>query len=252
MSELIQTSREGSRLEICLNRPGKRNALTSAMYDALSEALTQAEANPAVVTIIISGAGDAFCSGNDLVDFQQTPPKGAKGPVARFLKALFSCSKIIIASVNGPAAGIGATMLLHCDHIIAHCNASLNYAFVKMALVPEAGSSLLLPRTIGYLRAAHLMLTGDPISASEAKELGLINQVVDDENPINAAREFAARLDGLPPQALLAIKRLLRSSTMSLEARMVEESAALGAQLASPEFAQAVSAFIGKRPPVYR
>jgi enoyl-CoA hydratase/carnithine racemase len=221
------------------------------MYIAMAEALAEAEADPAILSVIIGAHGSAFCAGNDLVDFQMNPPKGSDSPVSRFLTAISTSSKVVIAAVQGVAVGVGATMLLHCDHVVIAEDASLQFAFVKMALVPEAASSLLLPRAVGPLKAAELMLTSVPLPGREAAELGLVSRVVPTGDQVVEARAFAERLDGSPPEALRATKRLLRSDVTGVAERMAEEGALFRRQLGSPEFAEAVRAFMEKRTPVF-
>lgn len=249
MPEHVRTSREGSRLDIVIDRPAKKNALTVAMYEALSDALARAEEDDGILSVVIASEGGVFSAGNDLQDFMAQPPLGPDAPVMRFLAALAGCTKVVCAAIQGPAVGVGATMLLHCDHVAAARSASIQFSFVKMALVPEAGSSLLLPRFVGPLKAAELMLTGDAVPAEEAERLGLVSRVVADGEERAAARAFAARLDGQAPKALRETKRLMRSETMGMADRMAEEGAVFAAQLRGPEFKEAVTAFLAKRAP---
>ena len=151
-------------VEIRLNRPDKKNAVTSAMYAAIAAAIEQAGSDKAIRAILFSGAGDAFCAGNDLNDFL-SKPMTAESPVLRFLAAIAATPVVMIAAVQGACVGIGATLLLHCDHVVAAATTTLQYNFVKIALVPEAASSLLLPRAVGRLKAAELMLLGEPVEA---------------------------------------------------------------------------------------
>lgn len=247
----VEVVREGSRIEAILNRPDKRNALTGDMYVAMADALVEAEEAPEVLAFVIGGRGATFCAGADIVDFRTNPQGEADGPASRFLAAIASSSKVVIAAVHGAAVGVGSTMLLHCDHVVAADDATLRFAFVNLALVPEAASSLLLPAAVGRLKAAELMLTGDPLPATEALVLGLISRVVRTGSQLDAARAFAVRLDGLPPEALRATKRLLRSETAGISDRMAEESVIFRRRLASAEFREAASAFIEKRQPVF-
>lgn len=251
MAEYVEIVRRGASLEIHLDRAEKRNAVTGAMYAAMTEAMTAAEGQADVVSILFAGRGDGFCAGNDLADFLSTPMT-ADAPVLGFLKAISSTSKVMIAAVQGPCVGIGATLLLHCDHVVAAASARLAFNFVKIALVPEAGSSLLLPRAVGRLKAAELMLLGEPVLADEAMRIGLVSRVVAEGEQLAAAQAFADKLEALPPEALLAARRLLNGSSRTVEARIAEEVGVFGKQLRSPEFKEAVAAFMQKRPPNYR
>lgn len=251
MAQNVEIVRRGASLEIHLDRPEKKNAVTGAMYAAMAEAMFAAEAQADVVSIMFAGRGDGFCAGNDLADFLSTPMT-ADAPVLAFLKAISTTSKVMIAAVQGPCVGIGATLLLHCDHVVAAPSARLAFNFVKMALVPEAGSSLLLPRAVGRLKAAELMLLGEPVLADEALRLGLVSRVVGEGEQLEAARAFAERLEALPPDALMATRRLLNASSRTVEARIAEEVGVFGKQLKSPEFKEAVAAFMQKRPPNFK
>jgi enoyl-CoA hydratase/carnithine racemase len=252
MSELVQVTREGARVEIVLNRPERKNALTGAMYSSMAHALADAEADPGVLAVVFAAHGSTYCAGNDLMDFQTNPPTGAESPVLQFLHALSTSSKVVIAAVQGAAIGVGATMLLHCDYVVATEDAALHFSFVKMALVPEAASSLLLPRAVGPLKAAELMLTGEPFPVREALAAGLVSRVVPADQAIAAARAFAAKMDGAAPEALRHTKRLLRNESTSVRERMAEEGEIFRRQLASAEFTEAVRAFMEKRAPEFR
>lgn len=252
MTDAIEIIRNGSCTEIHLNRPERKNALTGAMYTAIAAAFEAAEEDRNITSVLIAANGDTFCAGNDLNDFMAAPPSGGESPVARFLKAISTSTKIIIAAVQGPAVGVGGTMLLHCDHVVAAEHTSIHFSFVKMALVPEAASSLLLPRIIGHLRAAELMLTGDPVAAEDACRLGLINHVVGKGEQLAHARAFAAKLDDRPPEALLLTKALLKSASTDVAARMAEEGKVFADRLRSPEFRESATAFMEKRKPNYK
>jgi enoyl-CoA hydratase/carnithine racemase len=248
MTEHCTIAHRGTGLEIQLNRADKKNAITSAMYAAMADAMTKAEADPNIRSILFSGAGPAFSSGNDLQDFLSAPMTG-DSPVLAFLDALAKTTKVLIAAVHGNCVGIGATLLLHCDHVVAGPSAAIAFSFVKMALVPEAGSSLLLPRAVGRLKAAELFLTGDPVMADEAAQLGLVSKVVREGEQLAAARAFADRLSLLPPEAIRATRALLLSDEGTLLARMAQETAVFRKQLATPEFREAVAAFTQRRAP---
>ena len=252
MSEHILVSRADGVCEVQLNRPEKRNALTLAMYGGLIDALNEARADDSIRVVLVSGAGSSFTAGNDLNDFisQSGGPTGPgnfneSNNAVRFLESLRSFRKVLIAAVHGQTVGIGVTALLHCDLVVAARNTQMSMPFVKLGLVPEAGSSLLLPRLVGHQRAAELLLLGKPFDAAEALQMGLVNRVTEDAALMDEARKLARTVAQQPPGALLAAKRLMRSET-GLGARMQEELEAFRAQLGSEEFKAAVQAFFAK------
>ena len=245
MSDQILVSRADGVCELQLNRPEKRNALTLAMYGAIVDALNEARADDSVRVVLVSGAGASFTAGNDLNDFLTQGDFSESNNAVRFLDTLRSFRKVLIAAVHGQTVGIGVTALLHCDLVVAARSTQMSMPFVKLGLVPEAGSSLLLPRLVGQQRAAELLFLGRPFDAAEALQMGLINRVVEDAVLMDEARKLARSVAQQPPGALLAAKRLLRSET-GLGARMQEELEAFRAQLGSEEFKAAVQAFFAK------
>ncbi|WP_035693308.1 enoyl-CoA hydratase [Azospirillum halopraeferens] len=236
-------------LEIRLNRPEKRNAITNAMYAAMADALERAAADPAIRAVLFSGAGDGFTGGNDLQDFLSAPPLGEDSPGWRFLTALRDAPKPLVAAVHGSAVGIGTTMLLHCDLVYAGRSARLALPFVRLGLVPEAGSSLLLPRLVGHQKAAELLILGEPFDADTAQALGLVNRVVEDEALPAAARAAAAAIAALPAAAVRETKRLLKRGAPGLTDCMEEEIRVFRDRLRSAEFRETAAAFLEKRPP---
>ena len=248
MTDLVTVSNRGSTVEIELNRPDKKNAITSDMYAVMADGLEQADADSSVRSVLISGAGSAFSAGNDLQDFL-AGSMDDNPPVLRFLRALSGATVPVVAAVQGPAVGIGATMLLHCEHVVAAADTMLQFPFVSMALVPEAGSSLLLPRVTGYLKAAQILLTGEKVDAEYALALGLVSRVVPVGEQVDAARQFTDGLAGQPPAAVRLTKKLLRDDTAGLDARIGTELVLFKERLASPEFVEAVTAFMEKRQP---
>ncbi|MBV8337846.1 MAG: enoyl-CoA hydratase [Alphaproteobacteria bacterium] len=249
MPQEISVDRIGHALHIRLDRPDKRNAVTRSMYEAMTEAIAIAEVDPAIRAVLFSGAGDAFCAGNDLNDFVADPPSGMDSPAFRFVSAISTAQKVLVAAVHGAAVGIGTTMLLHCDLVVAARNAKLSLPFVALGLVPEAASSLLLPRAAGYRRAAELLLLGEPIDAETALRWGLVNRVVDDERLIDVGMELAARAALLPPSAVRLTKQLLKDDRVGVAIRIEQEADIFVDRLNSPEFQEAASAFFEKRPP---
>ena len=247
MSELIDVSVTGATVQIRLNRRDRRNALTTEMYDSLTDTLVAAEANPKTAAVVLSASGVGFCAGNDLQDFLSAPPTGEDAPVARFLSTIAGLTVPVVAAVHGAAVGIGATMLLHCDYVVADSSARLHYAFVPLGLVPEAASSLLLPRALGHLRAAQLLLLAEPITAEQAHQFGLVTEVVEAGNHLARADQIAAKLARQPTRALRLTKQLLRSNEDTVTGRLREEMAIFRQQLGGPEFASAVAAITQRR-----
>ena len=235
-------------LHIHLDRVPKRNALTRAMYGTMSDALAEAERDDAVRVVLFSAAGATFCGGNDMNDFMAEPSEEAGRPAARFIRALCEASKVLVAAVQGSAVGIGATMLLHCDLVVAARSASLVTPFINLGLVPEAASSLLLPQVVGDRRAAAMLLLGEPVDAETALHWGLVNRVVDDEALGEAGLALARAVGARPAAALRMTKRLLRGDLEAMERRIAAENEMFGRQLASPEFREAAAAFLNKRP----
>src|SRR5256885_9931005 len=181
MSAQILISRADGVCEVRFNRPEKRNAITFAMYEALYRGLREAQADAAVRVVLLGGEGAGFCAGNDLNDFLTGPPFSAEHPVMGFLHTLATFEKPLLAAIHGQTVGIGVTLLLHCDLVVAARTAQLSMPFVALGLVPEAASSLLLPRLVGQQRAAELLLLGKPFDAATAERLGLVNRVVRSE-----------------------------------------------------------------------
>jgi enoyl-CoA hydratase/carnithine racemase len=245
----ILTEREDGVLRVRIHHPDKKNALTLAMYAALTAALDEAHRDAAIRVVVLTGSGDNFTSGNDIADFLAAPPTGEDSPVFQFLAALRQFEKPLVAAVNGLAVGIGVTMLLHCDLIYVRAGATLLMPFVNLGLCPEAASSLLLPRQIGYPRAAELLLLGEPFSAEQALEWRLINAIgADAEATLDLALAKARRLARQPAAALRLAKALLKRTdadavreTIALESRHFIE------QLSSPEAAAALRAFVERR-----
>jgi enoyl-CoA hydratase/carnithine racemase len=244
----IETSREGSALIIHFARPAKKNALTIAMYERLNEALADAAQDKAVRAVVFGSTGETFTAGNDLADFMQNPPTGSDSPVFRFIMALASFEKPLIAAVDGKAIGLGLTMLLHCDFVYATDRASLVAPFVNLGLVPEAASSLLLPKLIGHARAAEVLLLGEPISAQQALSWGLVNALVTPDQLMPKALSTAQKLAERAPTAVKLSKALMKDAAV-VKARMEQEGAHFVAQLQSPEVGEAIGAFFEKRKP---
>lgn len=249
MTDLIKTTIAGGVLTLVMDRPEKKNALTDAMYGALADALEAAQDDAAVRVIVIRGEGDMFTAGNDLGDFAKVAA-GAMGErqVGRFLAALTTNAKPLVAAVQGRAVGIGTTMLLHCDYVILSDDAQLTTPFVNLALVPEAASSLLLPERIGHLRAFAMFGLGEAVGAADAVAWGLANRAVPAGELVAAASEIAAQLAKQPPGALVAAKKLTRR-VPAIAAQMEVEAAEFAARLKTPEAREAFTAFAERRAP---
>jgi enoyl-CoA hydratase/carnithine racemase len=246
----IATLREGAIQRIAFDRPARRNAITGAMYDALAAAFRDADEDDAVRVIVIHGQQDAFTAGNDLEDFLRAPPLTDDTPVFRFLRAMSAVRKPIVAAVNGPAVGIGTTLLLHCDLVYAGDNARFQLPFVSLGLVPEFASSYLLPLVAGYHRAAELLLLAEPFDASRAMECGFVTRVVPAAETLAVALRNAERLAALPPRSVRLTKELLKSGHReAVQARIATESAHFRAMLTGSAAREAIAAFMEKRKP---
>lgn len=249
MADHVVVSNAGRVLRIEINRPEKKNALTRAMYSSLADTIERSESDPEIRVVILGGAGDAFTSGNDLRDFLEAPMMGQGNPVMRFLSVIAQARKPVIASVNGLAVGVGVTLLLHCDLVYAAEDSSFQLPFVNLGLVPEAASSLLLPRLVGHQRAAELLFFGERFDAPTARRLGLVNSIHPRAALDQVVAERAAALAAKPPQALRLTKQLLKAGALHADvaARLEEERAHFERQLGSPEAREAMSAVLEKR-----
>jgi enoyl-CoA hydratase/carnithine racemase len=245
MTGHVLVSQADGVCELRLNRPEKRNAITLAMYETLWAAMVEAEGDDSIRVILVSGAGAGFTAGNDLNDFVAGPPVGDDHPTLRFVRLLPKIRKVLMAAVHGATVGIGTTLLLHCDLVLAGSSARLSMPFVNLGLVPEAASSLLLPRLIGQQRAAELLLLGTAIDSQTALNFGLVNRVVEDDKLLEEARALARDVAGKPPGAVRATKQLLRSET-GVTARVEEELRSFQERLGSVEFKNAAQAFFNK------
>ena len=240
---------DGPIMALRLDRPDKKNAITVAMYAALADAFERAAADEDIRVVTIAGQGGLFTAGNDLADFIAARPEGEDMPVFRFLRAIAACPKVVIAGVEGLAVGIGTTMLLHCDLVLAAPGTTFSLPFVDLALVPEAASSLLLPRLIGRQRAAKHLLLADPFDAETALSYGLVTEIVPADALDGRVRETAARIAAKPPEAVRLTKQLLTAPDDGVAERMAAEGALFGERLASAEAAEAFAAFFEKRKP---
>jgi enoyl-CoA hydratase/carnithine racemase len=248
MAEIV-TTRDGAVQRIQLNRPDKKNAITTAMYAALADALGAADADRSVRVVLLHGAGDAFTAGNDLADFLANPPQGEDRPAPRFLHAISHATKPIVAAVHGVAIGIGTTMLAHCDLVYAAAGTRFHLPFVNLGLCPEGASSVLLPLAAGYQRAAELLMLGEPFDAASAREIGLVTEIVPGPELVAVAGATAQKLAAKPPESLRLTKQLLKRPLMAqIEAAIATELQAFAERLGSPEAKEAFAAFLAKRP----
>ncbi|WP_313801605.1 enoyl-CoA hydratase-related protein [Sphingobium sp.] len=250
MSEGIAIVEHQGVIEIHIDRPDKKNALTAAMYRAMTAALADASARAEIGVVLFAGKGDAFCAGNDLKDFM-AGPQGGEAAFA-FIRAIAAFDKPIVAAVQGLAVGVGTTMLFHCDLVYATPDARFIMPFVNLGIVPEAGSSLLAPATLGHAKAASMLLLGEPMDADTADRAGLVTAIVPAAALLDHARQKAALLMTRPPQALAATRRLMKGDPAALMQRIEEEARLFREALQSAEAQEAFAAFFEKRPPVFR
>jgi enoyl-CoA hydratase/carnithine racemase len=245
MTKDIEIAREGAVMSAAFARPGKKNAITGAMYEALIEAFEEAERDASVGAFVISGKGGVFTAGNDIADFLAVASRAAGDfPAWRFVSKLAEFEKPLVAAVDGLAVGVGTTLLFHCDLVYATPEARFQTPFVNLGLVPEAGSSLLAPQRFGRAKAAELLLLAKPFSAEEAQALGLVNAVVPQAELLAVAMGKAAELAAKPRAALIATRRLMRGDAEAVKARMGEERHAFAEALKSDEARAAFEAFL--------
>lgn len=244
--DVLAELREGV-LHLTINRPDRKNALNKAVYLALSKHLAEAESSAEVRVLLLSGAGGCFTSGNDLHDFVGDPDlTSLDNPVIRFMKGLATFPKPIVVAVEGVAVGIGTTLLLHSDMVYASPETNFSLPFVNLGLCPEYASSFLLPRLSGHVKACEWLFLGEFFSAQDAKEGGIINQVVDD--PLAVAREQCLKLASKPPAALRSSKALIKAPMLAQIDEVIKaEVKVFGEALNGKEFSEAVTAFFEKR-----
>ena len=246
MSDVISSKSAEGVLTLSFNRPAKMNAITREMYGALATGLNEAAGDFSVRAVIITSEGDHFTAGNDIKDFMENPPTSDDTEVAKFLGSLLNFPKPLLAAVKGNAVGVGTTMLLHCDVVLASPSANFSMPFTSLGLVPEAGSSYLFPLLVGYQRAARIFMTGETFGAAEAKEMGLVSTISDDvvAETIKIANQIAQQ----PPQAIINTKALLKASKHdAVEAVMKAEFQLFSMALQSEEAMMAFMNFMSKK-----
>ncbi len=248
MSDTLLTNLEAGVLTLTFNRPQKKNAFTGEMYDAAAHALLDADSNDAVRVVVLTGSAGAFTAGNDLKDFLENPPAGEDSPVFRFLRALAHHSRPVVAGVDGVAVGIGTTLLLHCDYVVASERALFSMPFVNLGLSPEGASSVLLPRVAGMALASELLMFGDPFDAATALRAGIINQVVPEASLAEVVQKRAATLAAKPVESLRLTKRLLREPLRAtVDDALSREGELFVWRLGSAEAREALNAFLAKK-----
>ena len=249
----ILTEGTGSILRVTVNRPAKKNAMTSAMYNAMADVFDNAAKDDDIHVVIWNAAGDSFSAGNDVEDFLKNPPGPGESPQARLGNALLNLDKPVIAVVKGAAIGGGTTLLTHCDFVYAGESAKFQLPFVNLGLVPEFGSSWSLPARFGYIRAAELFMLAQPFNAELAAAIGLVTRVVPDAELSATATQTAEKLAAKPIGALRATKKLLRgSSREQVEQAIKSETVEFSSRVRSAEVKEVLTAFMEKRPPNFK
>jgi len=247
---LIRARTENRIAFVELARLDKKNALTGEMYGQLADAIAGADRDAQVRVVLLHGAPDCFCAGNDVGDFLKRPPLVEGSPSARFFVAMQELRKPMVAAVGGPAVGIGTTMLLHCDIVYAASNARFQLPFVPLGITPEFGSTYILPLLAGYQRAAELLLLGQPFTAEKAREIGIVTAVVSPDQLFVEAEKAAAALAALPPQSVQLTKQMMKKRHAQIVRETIaEEVKVFGERLGSAEAKEAMSAFLEKRKP---
>ncbi|MGE0628650.1 MAG: crotonase/enoyl-CoA hydratase family protein [Hyphomicrobiaceae bacterium] len=247
----IESSVSEGIQSIRLTRAAKKNALTAAMYAALTRALKDGDQRKDVAVHVLLGSGGVFSAGSDIGEFQARAEGRADltAPVMAFIRALPSVEKPLVAGVDGLATGIGTTMLLHCDLVYATPSAQFRTPFLDLGLVPEAGSSLLAPRVMGHQRAFELLALGEAFDAERAREAGIVNRIVASDDLEATVHRAAGRLAAKPPEALRLCRQLLRGDAADVRTRIEDEIAIFAERLVSPEAREAFAAFLEKRVP---
>ncbi len=245
-AEIVVTDENGIRI-VRMNRPDKKNALTQPMYAELTRALSEAETSEAIRCVVLTGSPGAFCAGSDISDFQKRAEGGLKPITVEFLHALVRNPKPLLAAVDGLAIGIGTTMLLHCDYVVATATATFATPFTKLGLIPEAASSLLGPMRMGHARAFALLVMGRSMSADEARAAGLINAVVDADDLEKAVLQAAREVASLPAGAVALARKLMRGDLDELSRRVDTEAMHFKERLQSDEARAAFAAFFARK-----
>ena len=245
MSEILR-KQEGNILVLSFNRPAKMNALTRSMYSGLATGLNEAAGDFGIRAVILTSEDQHFTAGNDISDFMNNPPTSESSEVSQFLESLLNFPKPLIAAVKGNAVGVGTTMLLHCDVVVASPSAKFSMPFASLGLVPEAGSSFLFPQLVGYQRAARIFMTGESFDAPSAVEMGLVTSIEND--PVKEAMRIAQQIAEQPPQAIINTKALLKAKSHdAVAAVMKAEFEIFAMALQSEEAMEAFMKFMSKK-----
>jgi len=249
MTDQVLVTDDGAVRTIRMNRPEKKNALTSVMYDAMAEAIETAGGSSGIGSILIAGVPGAFSAGNDLQDFLKAAMggDGLGGAVIRFLYALARAERPLVAAVQGVAVGIGTTMMFHCDYAVAAADARFSTPFVALGLVPEAASSLIAPRVMGHRRAFELLVMGKSLNGEDAKACGLVNQVATADQVEAEAMKAAQQIAALPPEGVAISRRLMKGTPDEIVKRIDDEAEQFKLRLKSPEAKKAFETFFARK-----
>lgn len=249
MSDILQHIENGV-LTLTFNRENRKNSINRQMYSELAKAFRAAADDASVRVAVLQGAENIFTAGNDIADFIEYPPVQMDAPVFEFMFAMSEFPKPIIAAVCGPAVGIGTTLLMHCEMVLAGDNAAFAMPFINLGVCPENGSSLLAPQIFGYQRAAELLLLGEPFNADTALEIGLVNKILPPQEVNASALALAKKMAAKPLASLLATKALMKKAQAALLKQVItDEAKTFGQMLGQPAAKEAMSAFMEKRKP---
>ncbi len=251
MTDHIRIETADRLTTVSFDRPEKKNAITQDMYQAMADAVNGYASDDSARALMFTGIGDYFTSGNDLQDFAMGPRGDGLPPVVQFLHAIKDCPKPLIAAVNGPAIGVGLTLTLHCDLVYCATSATFAAPFVKLGLVPEAASSMLLPAIIGMAAANDVFMTGRTLTSEEALRMGLVSRVFEDDVFAAETGALAQLVANAAPNAMRHSKALVRTQNEAITECMNVEGEIFAAQLKSSEFGESVAAMMAKRPAVY-
>ena len=251
MTEYIIVEDDDRTRMITMRRPEKKNTMTQEMYLAMSDAIDDAQSNPAIRCLILTGRSGVFTAGNDIGDFLQAAT--AQDNVARprnaviFLQSLVNNKKPIVAAVDGIAIGIGTTMVIHCDYVIASTTTTFSSPFIQYGLVPDGATTLLVPRMVGHLSAFAMLVMGRPMTAEDAREAGLVNTIVRPGHAVVEARKVAREICALPADAVAISRKLLKLPTEDLVRRIGQEDHFFGERMRSPEAIAAFQNFFSQK-----
>lgn len=245
----ISVTDQGTIRVIRMERADKKNALHTAMYQGLADALAGVKAAPQIRCVVLAGVPGAFSAGNDMEEFRDAAEsgEGLSDQIIRFLYALASCERPIVAAVDGLAVGVGTTMLFHCDYVVASSLSRFATPFAQLALVPEAASTLLAPSLMGQRRAFALLVMGEPMNAQAAQTAGLVNVIGEAADVDRLALEAAQRIASLSPEAVLAARRMMKGPPEAVIARIDEEADFYREHLGSPAARAAFAAFFARK-----